>query len=128
MAGKQGAKSEKGTEVVTRYDEDFMAGLDGRVRVARSLRDRLRALTNDLGGIPNLSYQELSLCKRAVHLERLIEKRESTLAHGGTLDENSYYSAITTLSSLFAKVGYKRRPKVVGTLAQLLGAKDEHAN
>ena len=124
MAGKQGAKSDKATEVPDRYDHDFMAQLYGRVKVARTLRDRLRALTNDLGGTSALSYQELSLCKRAVHLERLIEKREATLAHGGTLDENSYYSALTTLSSLFAKVGYKRRPKVVGTLAEVLSQQE----
>jgi len=101
-----------------------MAQLNGRVRVARSLRDNLRALMNDLGGPGNLSYQEQSLCKRAVHLERLIAKRELTLAHGGTLDENCYYSAITTLSSLFSKVGLKRRPKVVGTLAEVLSQQE----
>ena len=104
-----------------------MAELDGRVRVARSLRDRLRALTSDLGGVTNLSYQEQSVCKRAVHLERLIEKKESTLAHNGTVDENSYYSAITTLSSLFSKLGLKRRPKVIGTLAELLSQRQEPA-
>lgn len=128
MSGKPGQKSTLSTEVATRYDEDFLESMDGRVRVARTLRDRLRALTNDLGGLANLSYQEQCLCRRAVHLERLIEKRELTLAHGGKVDENCYYSAITTLSSLFSKVGYKRRPKVVGTLAQLLSAKDQHAN
>jgi hypothetical protein len=124
MSGKAGAKSDKATEVPARYDQDFMAQLDGRVRIARTLRDRLRALTNDLGGLGNLSYQELSLCKRAVHLERLIEKRELTLAHNGKVDENCYYSALTTLSSLFAKVGYKRRPKVVGTLAEVLSQQE----
>jgi hypothetical protein len=124
MAGKQGAKSEKATEVAARFDEDFMAQMDGRVRVARTLRDRLRALTGDLGGLKDLSYQEQSLCKRAVHLERLIEKKELTLAHGGTVDENCYYSAITTLSSLFSKVGLKRRPKVVGTLAEVLSQQE----
>ncbi len=124
MSGKPGQKGAKPTEIAARYNESFIGELDGRVRVARTLRDRLRALTNDLGGTSALSYQELSLCKRAVHLERLIEKRESTLAHGGTLDENSYYSALTTLSSLFSKVGYKRRPKIVGTLAEVLSQQE----
>jgi hypothetical protein len=122
MAGKAGQKSTLNTEVSTRYDGDFMSQLDGRAKVARTLRDRLRALTNDLGGIPNLSYQEFSLCKRAVHLERLIEKRELTLSHNGTVDENCYYSAITTLSSLFSKVGYKRRVKPIQSLDEYVKA------
>lgn len=120
MAGKQGQQSGKATEVGTPYRATFLEELDGRARVARTLRDRLRALTGDLGGLNSLSYQEQSLCKRAVHLERLIEKKEATLAHGGTLDESGYFAAVTTLSSLFSKVGLKRRAKIIGTLAERL--------
>lgn len=123
MSGKQGQQGTKATEISERYDGDFMSELDGRVRLAKNLRQRLRALTNDLGGLKDLSYMEQSLCKRAVHLERLIEKRELSLAHGGSVDEQSYLSAITTLSSLFSKVGLKRRAKVIGgTLASRLAA------
>ncbi len=127
MAGKEGQKSVKATEVPERYDGDFLESMDGRIRTARTLRDRLRGLTNDLGGLANLSYQEQSLCKRAVHLERLIERKESTLAHNGTLDENAYLSAITTLSALFTKIGLKRRAKLIGTngtLAELLSQRE----
>ena len=113
MSGKAGQKSAKATEVAERYTGGFMDELDGRVRLARTLHQRLRELTNDLGGMTNLSYQEQSLCKRLVHLERLIERKESTLAHGGTLDENYYYAALNALSGLFSKVGLKRRPKVL---------------
>jgi hypothetical protein len=127
MGGKQGAKSDKATEIAERYHEDFMSQLDGRVRVARTLRDRLRALTNDLGGVGGLSYQELSLCKRAVYLERLIEKKELSLAHNGTIDQNLYFSAINSLSALFNRLGLKRRPKLlngVNTLAELLSQEE----
>jgi len=117
MAGVPGQQTTKGTEVPDRYDGDFLEALDGRYRTARTLRQRLSQLTADLGGLAQLSYQERSLCRRVVHLERLIEKKELSLAHGGTLlDENGYYSALTTLSSLFSKVGYKRRAKVVASL------------
>lgn len=125
MAGKKGQQGTKAREVAERYDERFLDDMDGRFETVRTLRQRLAALTNDLGGVANLSYQEQSVCKRAVHLERLIEKKESTLAHGGNVDENAYFSAITTLSSLFSKVGLKRRPKVVGTLAELLSQQQE---
>ena len=113
MAGKQGAKSVKAVEVPSRFGERFMHEMDGRSVVARELRDRLRFLTADLGGLNTLSYQEQSLCKRAVHLERLIEQKEMALASGRKVDPNVYFSAITTLSSLFSKLGLKRRVKVL---------------
>jgi hypothetical protein len=102
--------------------------MDGRGRTVRTLRQRLGSLISDLGGAPQLSYQEKSLCKRLIHLERLIERKESTLAHGGNIVESDYLNAINTLSGLCSKIGMKRRAKPVGTLAQLLGAKDQHAN
>jgi hypothetical protein len=86
MSSKPGQKSALSTEVSAQYDESFMEELDGRVRAARTLRQRLRELTNDLGGLANLSYQEQSLCKRAIHIERLIEKKELTLSHGGKVE------------------------------------------
>lgn len=124
MAGKQGQRSQKDTEIVALYDAEFMSQLDGRVKVARTLRQRLGALTNDLGGLANLSFQEQCICKRVVHLERLIEKKEMALAHNRKVDEGCYYAAITTLSALLSKVGLKRRPKLVSTLAEVLNQQE----
>ena len=128
MSGKPGQKSDKATEIAERFGEDFLETMDGRGRTVRTLRQRLGALVSDLGGGPHLSYQEKSLCKRFIHLERLIERKESTLAHGGNVTESDYLNAINTLSGLCSKIGMKRRAKPVGTLSQLLNAKDQHAN
>src|SRR5262245_36495301 len=106
MAGKQGALSPKGTWEPAPFNTDSSSEMDGRFVEARSLRQRLGGLVSSLGGANNLSYQEMSLCRRAVHLERLIEKRESTLAHGGDVDLNGYLGSLNTLSSLYSKVGY----------------------
>lgn len=128
MSGKPGQKSTLSTEVETRFDEDFLDSMDGRVSTVRTLRQRLSQLMADLGGLAQLSYQERSLCRRVVHLERLIEKKEASLAHGGTVDENGYLGAINALSGLFTKIGLRRRPKIVGTLQELLAAtKEPHA-
>lgn len=116
MAGKRGQRSELPTDVDPRYTDDFLEAMDGRARVARTLRDRMRALLADLGGPDQLSYMERSLVKRAIHVERLIEKRELTLAHGGTVDDQAYFSGITALSSLFSKLGLKRRAKQLPSL------------
>lgn len=114
MAGVRGMKSALSTEVAARFDEDFLESMDGRGRTVRTLRQRLGALVSDLGGAPHLSYQEKSLCKRLIHLERLIERKESTLAHGGNIEETNYLSAINTLSGLCGKLGLKRRARQIG--------------
>jgi hypothetical protein len=98
--------------------------LDHRYRAARTLKQRLRALSNDLGG-NDLSYQQRSLVLRCIHLERLLEKKESALAHGGMVDEQSYFSGVTVLSSLFSKLGLKRQAKVVGTLAERYARRED---
>ena len=124
MAGKQGAKSEKAVEIPARFDMNFLEAMDGRGHAVKTLRQRLGALMSDLGGGPELSYQEQSLCKRFVHLERLIERKESSFMHNGTPVEIDYLNAINTLSGLCTKLGMKRRAKVVGTLAELLSRRE----
>lgn len=113
MSGKQGALSVKAVEIPNCYEENFMMEMDGRTAVARELRDRLHALSADLGGWSSLSYQERSLCRRLIHLERLVEQKELKLAQGGRLDENLYFNAINSLSGLLSKIGLKRRVKIL---------------
>lgn len=120
MSGKPGQKSDKATEIAERFGEDFLESMDGRGRTVRTLRQRLGALVSDLGGAPHLSYQEKSLCKRFVHIERLIERKESTLAHGGNIVESDYLNAINTLSGLCSKIGMKRRAKPTTSLPDYL--------
>lgn len=113
MAGKRGMKSEKETDVPAKHTPGFLEDMDGRTEVSRTLRQRLAALISDLGGLDGLSYQELSLCKRAIHIERLIEKDELSMAHGGVVDRFATIAAINTLTSLFSKIGLKRRAKIL---------------
>jgi hypothetical protein len=116
MSGKVGQRSVKAIEITQLYDENFMASMDGRTLVARELRDRLHALAADLGGWMSLSYQERSLCRRLIHLERLVEQKELKLATGGRfrpMDENVYFNSINSLSGLLSKIGLKRRVKIL---------------
>jgi hypothetical protein len=120
MSGKPGQQSEKATDLSGRYDPNLE--LDGRSFVARTLRDRLRALTNDQGGAKNLSYQRLSLNKRAIHVERLIEKTfEVPLANGQPVDVNAYLAAINSLSNLYSKIGLERKSKLLSLGDYLTG-------
>jgi len=120
MAEKRKNKSTKAIEIPTRFTDDFLSTMDGRGEVTRTLRQRLGQLVADLGGFSNLSYMEQSLCKRIVHLERSIEKRELSLAHGGECDETVYLSSINVLSGLFGKIGLKRRARKIQSLEDYL--------
>jgi hypothetical protein len=123
MSGKQGQKSRLSTEVAARYHEDFMEAMDGRGRIVKTLRQRLGALVADLGGLAELSYQERSLCRRIVFLERHVEKKELSLAHGGTVAEADYLSAINCLSGLFGKIGISRRARPVQSVEDYMRAR-----
>jgi hypothetical protein len=114
MAKKQKGKAPKATDLPARYDAAFSKGkMDGRGRVAKSLHERGGAFISDLGGLASLSSQELSLVKRILHLERMIEKRELSMAHGGPIDENAHIAGLNCLSGLFSKLGLKRRVKQI---------------
>jgi len=123
MSGKLGQRSDKAVEIAERYTEGFLEDMDGRRTAARALRDRLHALASDLGGISALSYQEISLCKRVVHLEGLIQMKELSLAQNQKVDELSYFHAITVLSSLLSKLGLRRRARQLPSLSEYLSNK-----
>ena len=89
-------------------------------RIVKKLWSYCQVLRDD-----GLSYQERSLCKRAIHLERLIEKRELTLALNGAVDEPGYFNAINALSGLYTKLGLKRRVKQLSLKDYLNSSKTE---
>jgi hypothetical protein len=109
VGAKGQGKSSLPTDIPAKYSEGFLEEMDGRTEISRNLRHRLNALVSDLGGFDGLSYQERSLCKRVIHLERQVERFENTLVQGGSVDYTQYFSMINTLSGLFSKIGTKRR-------------------
>jgi hypothetical protein len=113
MTEKRKNKSTKAVDIPTRFTDDFLDTMDGRGEVTRTLRQRYGSLTSDQGGLSNLSYMKQSICKRIVHIERLIEKDELTMAHGGTVDKHAYFAAINCLSGLLSKIGLERRARTV---------------
>lgn len=124
MSGRPGQLGSKPTTTVPRFTETFLDEMDGRDSTVRALRARLRVLTGDLGGQASLSYMELSLSKRAVHMESEIEKMEKILMFGRRVDINQYTNLVATFSGLLSKIqpGLKRRVKVL-TLQNYLAEK-----
>ncbi|MDA2911726.1 hypothetical protein MYX04_12465 [Nitrospiraceae bacterium AH_259_D15_M11_P09] len=120
MSGKPGQRSTLSTQLPPRWAADFLNGLDERCRVARALKQRVRALSADLGGFDGLSTQERLLCMRVAYVEALIQGQETALAHGQSINVNSYLQAVTVLSSLLKSLGLKRRPKPAPSLQEFL--------
>ena len=106
------------------FSQDWIARLDGRTTLARAVRDRLHTLQTDLGGESALSYQERSLCRRAVWLECLIEQRESMLAKGHEIDEGSHTQSINALMGVWKALGLQRRQRDVPTLSEYLANRE----
>jgi len=113
MGGKNSGKGTKPREVARRFRPSFLSDLDGRYPVVRGLKYRYACYTSDLGGTATLSAMEQTIVKRIVHLEHLVEQKESALLSGGTLDVHEYLSAVNTLSGLLSKIGLKRRAKSI---------------
>lgn len=91
-----------------RFTHDWLDKLDGRTNVAKSLQQRHTALLSDLGGEHSLSYQRLSLTKRAIHMEALIEQQEQSLASGEDVDTGKLTQSINSLIGLYKTLGLDR--------------------
>jgi hypothetical protein len=104
-------KGTKPRQVSKRFRPTFLSDLDGRYPVVRGLKQRFACYLSDLGGVANLSTMEQTIVKRIVHLEHLVEQKESALIAGTGTNINEYLASINTLAGLLAKIGLKRRSR-----------------
>ena len=98
----------------------FLDALDGRYRIARALKSRLKELHADLGGPEHLSYAERSLCKRVLFLEASIEGVEARLAQGEAVDIGPWVQSLNSMLGLYRVLGVERRSRDVSTLQEYL--------
>lgn len=106
-------KGTKPRTVDKRFRPGFIADLDGRYPVVRGLKHRFACYLADLGGAANLSHMEQTVVKRIVHLEHLVEQKESSLIRGESVEVHSYLASVNTLLGLLSKIGLKRRAKTL---------------
>ena len=111
MGGKNSGKGTKPREVARRFRPSFLSDLDGRYPVVRGLKYRFACYTSDLGGTATLSAMEQTIVKRIVHLEHLVEQKESALIAGTVTDITEYLASVNCLSGLLNRIGLKRRAK-----------------
>ena len=108
MSGKKGMRSELLRVLPAKYDESFASVLDGRCRIARTVRDPLQALVDDLGGESALSHQQKSLCRRAIWLEIVLESEELGIGVGRGVDGALHAQLLSGLVGVYRLLGIRR--------------------
>lgn len=116
-------KGTKPRQVAKRFRPSFLSDLDGRYPVVRGLKQRFACYLSDLGGAASLSTMEQTIVKRIVHLEHLVEQKESALIAGAGTNINEYLASINTLSGLLSRIGLKRRAKMLSLKDYLSSSK-----
>ena len=94
------------------FKNGFLNELDGRTNIAQVLRARFNELTEDLGGVENLSYQQRSLVERSLWLEYHLSEQEKILASGGDFDSGKWTQAVNALQGIYSKLGLERIKRV----------------
>jgi hypothetical protein len=112
----------KRASIPQKFEPGFIAALDGRTGIAQEMRERFTELTRDLGGADRLSYQQRSLCERALWLEHWIREQEAALARGdhAAFDVGRYTQASNAIQGLYAKLGLQRVAKQAPSVAELI--------
>jgi hypothetical protein len=99
-----------------KYERGFLAKLDGRSEIAQRLRDNYEAISDDLGGVTELSHVKAALVERFVFLEAVLSKIEADMAnHPAETQEllGRWIQAVNSLTGLSKVLGLDRRSKNV---------------
>lgn len=113
----RGAKPKVVRMVPRKYKRGWLHALDRRSGIYLALTARLQELMQDLGGEDNLSYQQRSLCKRAIWIEARLMAIEEEVAAGGADDHAGKYGYLTnSLIGLYRQLGLERQVKNIGSL------------
>lgn len=117
----------KQSDIPSKFAHGWLQDLDSRTALARELRERYQALTDDLGGADRLSYAQRSLAERALWLERFLVLQEQELAHGREFDASRWIQAANSLQGLYKTLGVERKAKEVPSLSEYLQSKGAKA-
>lgn len=131
MAGKPGALSELPTHLPSRYERGFAWKLHGSCKVARQVARDLVEHWQALGGVGELSPQQLTIVERVVFLRRRVLAYESAVLHNEAkrqdqpemplpMDAGTYSNHVNVLLGLLRVLGLERRSKPVRPLHQIM--------
>jgi hypothetical protein len=131
MAGKSGMRSELPTQLPVRYERGFAWQLHGSCRVARQCARDLFEMWQALGGVGELSPQQLTIVERVVFLRRRVLAYESAVLHNEAkrpeqpemplpMDGGTYSNHVNVLLGLLRVLGLERRQRPVRRLHEVM--------
>lgn len=103
-----------------RYNQGWLADLDGRTTIGQQMAELWQQMTDDLGGADRLSLAQQMLIERSLWLHHWLRQQELSLASGGEFDVGKHAAATNSLQGVLAKLGIERRARDVGDLADYL--------
>lgn len=115
----------KQTTPPSKFTNGWLDQLDGRTGIAQIMRERYTELTNDLGGLSTLSYQQRSLVERTLWLEYWLARQEQAMANGGDFDIGKWTQGFNSLQGVYAKLGLQRIAKDAISLSDYLAKKEK---
>jgi hypothetical protein len=116
-------KSEKlSASLPANYRPDFLTQLDGRTTLGKAVRERHEAILTDLGGPDSLSSIKLSLVRRFVWFEAMIEGMECRAAASEPVDVGVWTQLVNSWLGIARMLGLERRPKRLPSVAEYLKA------
>ncbi len=126
MAGKPGMLSTLPTALPASYTRGFPWNLDRRTKAVREVAADLVTLWQDLGGVDNLSAQELALVERAVFLRRRVVAYESAVLadEEPPMTHGEYSNHVNVLLGLLRTLGLERRSRPIRTLHEHMAARE----
>ena len=90
--------------------------LDGRTQSSRHTLQNIASLTNDAGGVENISEGTRQLIQRAAVLGALTADCEVRWIAGEKINIDAYLAAVNTLKRVLCAIGLARRPRDVTTV------------
>lgn len=111
-----------------RYEPGFITQLDQRTDLGRTLRLRFDTITEEAGGLQNLSRVKIALVERFVFMDALLSTWETEIAtKPGNSQElvNRWIQGVNTLQGLARSIGVEKPQDGGPTLDQVLA---EHAS
>jgi len=107
-------------KIPTKFEQNFLAKLDGRYELAKELKSCYAELTDDLGGVEGLSNVKKSLCERFVWLESIMRSIEIQIAESKQREAaellGKWIQAVNSLTGIGRSLGLERKIRKVESL------------
>jgi len=104
----------KAQEVPAKFKAGFLATLDERTALAKSLRANYASIVADVGGRDDVGHVKNALVERFVWLEAILSTIESEMA-AGTIDKGEalgrWIQAVNSLAGLAKVLGVERKAR-----------------